>query len=311
MAQPRFSSFKLLCCFLTFVYFSSGETQVARLNEAATFSCNYDIPRKEMTNYRVYWQNAERVVQAYVRGRTVEELIDPSYVNRTTAIDVSNNLSITILSLQVSDEGTYECIVQELVGGQYKRVHKLDVKLSIRADFSDPIILVYKEEWSFPGWRITCASSKGYPSPKLFWLRNGKELIPFNTTTYQDSITRLYNIDSELHVNQTNNFSITCLIKYGDFHVSTNRTLQIDSPPEETLQPLIIVCIAISIFFFCTALILCLKRHHCRFCKQQEVGLCSIPQGPTVAVTEEEANDQALTLARVKPAATSGKVASV
>ncbi|XP_020841531.1 T-lymphocyte activation antigen CD80 isoform X2 [Phascolarctos cinereus] len=261
MAQTRLLPLKLLLLFPALACLSSGETQVARVNEPATFSCDYNIPKKEMTNYRVYWQNAERVVQAYVPGKKIEELIDPSYVNRTTAIDLSNNLSVTILSLQVPDEGTYECIVQKLVGGQYKRVHKLDVKLSIRADFSDPNILMHEGELS---QRITCSSSKGYPQPKLFWLKDGKELASFNTTIFQDPTTRLYSIDSELCVNQTNNFSLTCLITYGDFQVSTNVTLKRDVPPEPTLQPSIIASIVISICFFFIALILYLKRHHCQ-----------------------------------------------
>ncbi|XP_036602914.1 T-lymphocyte activation antigen CD80 [Trichosurus vulpecula] len=311
MAQPRLSPLKLLWPFLAFACFSSGETQVARLNEPATFSCNYDILVKELANYRVYWQNAERVVRAYVPGKKVEELIDPSYVNRTTAIDLSNNLSVTILSLQVSDEGTYECIVQKLVGGQYQRVHKLDVKLSIRADFSDPIILMNKEELSFPTWRITCSSSKGYPQPKLFWLKNGKEVTSFNTTILQDTTTRLYDIDSELHINRTINSSFTCLIKYGDFQVSANLTLQMVLPTVQSRQPLIIASIVTSICFFFIALILCLKRYHYRFCKQPEVGLYSVPQGPTVAATEEEGNDVVIPLAHIEPASTSGKAASV
>ncbi|XP_027723913.1 T-lymphocyte activation antigen CD80 isoform X2 [Vombatus ursinus] len=262
MAQTRFLHLDFLLLFSALACLVSGETQVARVNEPATFSCDYNIPKKEMASYRVYWQNAERVVQAYVPGKKIEELIDPSYVNRTTAIDLSNNLSVTILSLQVPDEGTYECIVQKLVGGQYKRVHKLDVKLSIRADFSDPNI--HEEGFFFSCWRITCSSSKGYPQPKLFWLKDGKELTSFNTTTFQDPTTRLYNIDSELCVNQTNDFSLTCLIKYGDFQVSTNVTLKRDIPFRRTLQPPIIASIVISICFFFIALILYLKRYHCQ-----------------------------------------------
>ncbi|XP_068926080.1 T-lymphocyte activation antigen CD80 [Petaurus breviceps papuanus] len=311
MAQPRISFFRFLW-FVLFFYFSSGETQVARLNEPVTFSCDCVIPMKEMTNYRVYWQNDKRVVQAYVPGKKVEELIDRSYVNRTTAIDLSNNLSITILSLQVSDEGIYECIVQKLVGGQYKRVHKFDVKLSIRADFSDPVIFVCEEELPFPTWRINCSSRNGYPQPKLSWLKTGMEITSSNTTTFQDPTSRLYNIESVLRVNRTNNFSLTCLIKYGDFQVSTNHTFEIFSKHKQTDQRLVfILSITISICIFLIALILCIKLYHHKFFKQPEVSLYSVPQGSTVAATEEEANNLVFPLAHGESAATSGKAASV
>ncbi|KAM9032154.1 T-lymphocyte activation antigen CD80-like isoform 3-T3 [Sarcophilus harrisii] len=274
MAQSRFSSLILLSFLLSLFCLSSGTGQslVARVNEPATFSCDYYIPKKEMANYRVYWQISGKVVQTYVHGKKVEEHLHSPFVNRTTVIDLAKNLSVTILSLQVADEGIYECIVQKMVGGQYKRVHKHDVKLSIRADFSDPIIDVNEEESPFPTWRITCSSSKGYPQPNLVWLNNGKELTSLNTTIFQDPTTKLYDIKSELHVNQSNNFSLTCLIKYGDFQVSTNNTL---------------------------------------LCKQPEDGLYSDAERPTMAATEEETNELVSQLTHVESAVTSDKTASV
>ncbi|KAM9032153.1 T-lymphocyte activation antigen CD80 [Sarcophilus harrisii] len=311
MAQSRFSSLILLSFLLSLFCLSSGQSLVARVNEPATFSCDYYIPKKEMANYRVYWQISGKVVQTYVHGKKVEEHLHSPFVNRTTVIDLAKNLSVTILSLQVADEGIYECIVQKMVGGQYKRVHKHDVKLSIRADFSDPIIDVNEEESPFPTWRITCSSSKGYPQPNLVWLNNGKELTSLNTTIFQDPTTKLYDIKSELHVNQSNNFSLTCLIKYGDFQVSTNNTLRKDPVNVPTFQPLIIASIVISICFSLITLILCLNRFHCQFCKQPEDGLYSDAERPTMAATEEETNELVSQLTHVESAVTSDKTASV
>ncbi|XP_051841299.1 T-lymphocyte activation antigen CD80 [Antechinus flavipes] len=311
MAQSTFSLLMFLSFLLNLFYSSSGQSLVARVNEPATFSCDYDIPKKEIANYRVYWQKSEKVVRTYVHGKKSEELFHSPFVNRTTPIDLLKNLSVTILSLQVADEGIYECIVQKMVGGQYKRVHKHDVKLSIRADFSDPIIKVNEEELPFPTWRITCSSSNGYPQPNLIWLSNGKELTSLNITIFQDPTTKLYDIKSELHVNQSNNFSLTCLIKYGDFQVSTNNTLRKDPVTVPTFQPLIIASILISICFSLIALILCLNRFHCQFCKQPEDGLYSDAERSTVAATEEEANELVNRLTHVESAATSDKAASV
>ncbi|XP_074070682.1 T-lymphocyte activation antigen CD80 isoform X2 [Macrotis lagotis] len=260
MAQTGLSTLILLVTYLGFVCSSSGETQIARVNEPATFSCNYNIPKKEMANHRIYWQKAGKVVQAYAPGKKVEDLIDLPYVNRTTPIDSSNNLSITILSLQVADEGTYECIVQKLIGGQYQRVHKYDVKLSIRADFSDPSVSVNEEDPSI--WRITCSSRNGYPQPNIFWMNNGKELTSFNTTIFQDPATRLYNVDSEVHVNRTTNLSLICLIKYSDFQLSKNITLKNDPGAVSTHQ-LIIIPTVISFFIFFIA-IMCVNRRNCQ-----------------------------------------------
>ncbi|XP_056649473.1 T-lymphocyte activation antigen CD80 [Monodelphis domestica] len=303
MAQPKLLHFMLLCLlYMAHAGLSSGETKVTRaVKEAVTFPCNYEIPEKERTYYRVYWQHDTKVVQAYVPGRRGEDLIDLSYVNRTV-MEMANNLSVTIFPLQVPDEGTYECIVQRLVGGQYKRVHKQDVQLSISADFPEPTTEVYEETGY---WRMTCSSRQGYPQPKLSWVNNGKVLTSVNTSIFQDPVTKLYDIQSELHINQTT-IPFYMLNRLWDSRVSANVTLP--KGPDSWSGALIIAATLPSIFFLIAMILLV---YQC-FYKHSEGGLYSPPQELTSVTTTEEGNGTESPVAHVNSATTSsGRAASV
>ncbi|XP_044525107.1 T-lymphocyte activation antigen CD80 [Gracilinanus agilis] len=308
MAQPKLLFFLLLCLLnMTYADLSSGEPKVTRaVKEAVTLSCDYEIPEKDRPYYRVYWQHTKKVVQAYVPGkRDKDHFIYPSYVNRTV-MEMSNNLSVMILSLQVPDEGIYECIVQKLIGGQYKRVHKQEVQLSIRVDFPEPNIQVHQISPS-GYWRMTCSSKQGYPQPKLSWVNNGKVLTSFNTSIFQDPVTKLYDIESELHINETNNSLYICSIHYGDSHVSTNATLP--KGQDSWSQASIIAPTLTSIIIFLIAMLLLVYK--C-FCKHSGGGLYSVPQELTAVTTTEEGNDMQSPVAHVNSATTSsGRAASV
>ncbi|KAM8769915.1 T-lymphocyte activation antigen CD80 [Rhynchonycteris naso] len=191
-------------------------TQLTKtVKDIAVLSCNYNISTEELTNVRVYWQKGHEVVQTVMPGKMQ---VSPKYKNRTI-IDVTNNLSVVILALRLSDAGRYTCVIQKYEKGSYKVVHLTEVILVIRADFPVPNITDLGTQ-STNIRRIICSTSGGFPKPHLSWLENGKELNATKATVSQDPETELYNISSELHFNVANNHNFTCSIKYGDLTVS-------------------------------------------------------------------------------------------
>ncbi|XP_053519150.1 T-lymphocyte activation antigen CD80 [Artibeus jamaicensis] len=198
-------------------YFCSGISQVVkRVKDTAVLPCDYNISADDLTKVRIYWQKKPKdVVLSVISG---EAKVWPKYKNRTIPT-ITNNPSIVILALQLSDSGIYDCIIQKPEKGVFQMVHLKPVSLLVRADFPVPSIT----ELGNPSTnikRIICSTSGGSPKPHLSWLENGKELNAINTTVTQDPESELYTISSELDFNVTDNHSFMCLVKYGDLMVS-------------------------------------------------------------------------------------------
>ncbi|XP_036901456.1 T-lymphocyte activation antigen CD80 [Sturnira hondurensis] len=217
---PKCSYLKLfqLLVLAGLFYFCSGISQVIkRVKDTAVLPCDYNISADDLTRVRIYWQKKKNsdVVLSVISG---EAKVWPRYKNRTIPT-ITNNPSIVILALQLSDSGIYDCIIQKPVKGGFKMVHSKSVTLLVRADFPDPSITDLGNP-STNIKRIICSTSGGFPEPHLSWLENGKELNAINTTVSQDPESKLYTISSELDFNVTDNHSFTCLVKYGDLTVS-------------------------------------------------------------------------------------------
>uniref|UniRef100_A0A8D2IEZ5 T-lymphocyte activation antigen CD80 n=1 Tax=Urocitellus parryii TaxID=9999 RepID=A0A8D2IEZ5_UROPR len=195
---------------------SSCISQVTKTVQGmAKLSCNYNISVDELSRVRIYWQKENKMVLSVISGRVQ---VWSQYQNRTIP-EITNNLSLVILALRLSDRGTYTCVVQKTKKGSFQVEHLTSVMLSIKADFPTPSI-TDSEHPSPDLRRITCSTSGGFPKPYLFWLENGEEVKAVNTTVYQDPETELYTVYSNLDFNVTSNHSFVCLIKYGDLSVS-------------------------------------------------------------------------------------------
>ncbi|XP_019508727.1 PREDICTED: T-lymphocyte activation antigen CD80 [Hipposideros armiger] len=235
---------------LAHLYFCSGITQVTKtVKDVAVLSCGYNISTDELKRVRIYWQKHDEMVLAVISGNVK---VWPKYENRTFT-DISNNLSIVILALRLSDNGKYTCVIQKNKTGSYKREHLSSVMLSVRADFPVPSITEL-ENPSTNLKRITCSTAGGFPKPQLSWLENGKELNASNTSISQDPETELYSISSELDFNVKNNHSFKCLVKYGDLTVSNSFDWQGYKPSPSFLKlpwygliPLLIILTVIVI----------------------------------------------------------------
>ncbi|XP_048201779.1 T-lymphocyte activation antigen CD80 [Perognathus longimembris pacificus] len=210
------TSLVLACLF----HISSGTERVFKaVKEMVTLSCGYQISLDELPRSRIYWQKNNQMVLSIISGDTK---VWPEYKNRTFC-DITNNLSLVILMLHLSDEGTYTCVVQKKIDQSYRREHLYSMALSLRADFPTPSITESGEP-SPDIKRITCSASGGFPKPRLSWLENGEDIKAFNTAISQDQETMMYNITSQLDFNMTIDYSFTCSIQYGDYFVSQNFT---------------------------------------------------------------------------------------
>ncbi|XP_033623954.1 T-lymphocyte activation antigen CD80 [Fukomys damarensis] len=208
-------------CSVTTVIIRGGRQVTKAVREAVILSCEYNISVNELERIRVYWQKDRQAVLSLTFGKTKKWT---GYENRTI-LDIPNNLSLVILTLRLTDRGTYSCVVQKPEKNGFKMEHLSSVMLSIRADFPAPSITDLGN-LSTNIKRILCSTSGGFPKPHLSWLENGEETDAVNTTIFQDPQTELFTVRSELHFNTTSNHSFKCLIKYGDATVSETFTWQ-------------------------------------------------------------------------------------
>lgn len=65
----------------------------------------------------------------------------PKYENRTFT-DITNNLSIVILALRLSDNGTYTCVIQKSERGSFRLEHLTSVMLLVRGQWD--FLIYYK-----------------------------------------------------------------------------------------------------------------------------------------------------------------------
>lgn len=102
------------------------------VKDVAVLSCGYNISTGELMKARIYWQKHTEMVLAVISGKVK---VWPKYENRTFT-DISNNLSIVILALRLSDSGEYTCVVQKNKTGSYKKEHLSSVMLSVRGGWN-------------------------------------------------------------------------------------------------------------------------------------------------------------------------------
>lgn len=98
------------------------------VKDVAVLSCGYNISTDELMIARIYWQKHTEMVLSVISGKVK---VYSKYENRTFT-DVSNNLSIVILALRLSDNGKYTCVVQKNKTGSYKLQHLSSVTLAVR-----------------------------------------------------------------------------------------------------------------------------------------------------------------------------------
>ncbi|XP_015673194.1 T-lymphocyte activation antigen CD80-like [Protobothrops mucrosquamatus] len=249
--EPKLFSLKgfFWLCLFKLLHSDSGilsqeVTKVAvQAGDEARLPCKITISTL-LESYYIYWQkptirgNRDKVVISFKNGKECEPEKDKSYKNRSK-ID-KQNLTLLISSVAINDSGTYKCIAIL----QNHREGEALIDLSVITPFSKPIILdnLSSERCDSTNLTLRCLSHGGSSRPEMFGFINKKAV---NWTSTVTSNKELFNITGTLQLNTTENMLVECLVRFSDFHVSTNYSLNmtkncsnITLPPLPPLSPL-------------------------------------------------------------------------
>lgn len=279
--------------FTSLVFAKEKKEFKAKLGERALLPCCYELPSPEsLNNYRVYWQTIQtEVIQAYSAGKPVpsSDRDNSKYVNRTE-MDLQN-LTLLISPVELSDNNTYECIVQELKNGVYQYKCAERVVLVVVADFSKPVISadVPKDACGSTEVTVSCSSHGGFAEPRVSGILNNMSVDW--QTNLSESKDSLYNVTAKLQLNLTEEIFLTCTIEYDGCTVSSNYTL--DKPkecpsPTPSPQGAIIASSLVLICIFLVAIALLFKYFWCHGCEQLRCSHYPVPQDPAVGTEMKE-----------------------
>ncbi|NXN09798.1 CD80 protein, partial [Indicator maculatus] len=249
----------------------------SKMGEKVGLPCCHEIPSLEsLHNYRIYWQKSTtEVVLAYAKGKKISE--NERYDNRTE-MD-TRNFTLWISPVEILDNGSYQCVVQELkpLQNSYVVCDK-HVTFFVTADFSKPNVTAeeFASSCESSEMMVTCSSHGGFPKPKVSGALDDKPVV-WNASRVSESSLSLYNVTAQLWVSVTEDISFTCSIEYNGFVKSTSLLLR---KTNDCIVPTVpppynvIIASSIIIIIFLLALTLAaryLPRHVCSpCCKPQD-----------------------------------------
>ncbi|KAM3836822.1 T-lymphocyte activation antigen CD80-like [Vipera latastei] len=284
--EPKLFSLKgfFWLCLFKLLHSDSGIlsqelTKVAvQAGDEARLPCKITIDTPP-ESYYIYWQKPipgkqDMVVISLKNGKESESEKHKSYKNRSK-ID-TQNFTLSLSSVTINDSGTYKCIAIL----QHHKKGEACIDLSVITPFSKPIILdnLSSERCDPTNLTLRCSSHGGSSRPEMYGFINKKAV---NWTSTVTSNKTLFNITGTLQLNTTENMLVQCLVRFSDFHVSTNYSLimtkncsNITLPPLPPLSPLpplpplisspfgIIVCSVVILIVLLVAVMLVILQYY-------------------------------------------------
>ncbi|NWR61309.1 CD80 protein, partial [Bucorvus abyssinicus] len=197
----------------------------SKVGDKVGLPCCRDISSvKSLSDHRVYWQkNTTEVVLAYAEGSKISK--NERYDNRTD-MD-TGNLTLWISPVEILDNGSYQCVVQNLSSKNPVVICDETVTLFVTADFSKPNITaeVTTSSCESAEMLVRCSAHGGFPKPTISGALNN-ESAAWNYTQWSESGLSLYNVTAELWVSVTKDINFTCSVEYSGFAKSTTLLLK-------------------------------------------------------------------------------------
>ncbi|XP_077689810.1 butyrophilin subfamily 1 member A1-like [Eretmochelys imbricata] len=182
----------------------------AILGENIVLPCHLS-PRISAENMEVRWFRSEffSVVHLYHGGKDQYGEQMPDYHERTELLKdgiLDGNVSLQILNIRSSDEGQYNCFVQD---GSFYEEALLELKIAGLG--SNPLISVASHQDG--GIRMVCLSAGWYPEPKVLWRDlSGKEL-PSLSEAKSLGDSGLFETENSIIIKERSNQNLSCLIR--------------------------------------------------------------------------------------------------
>ncbi|NWU29770.1 CD80 protein, partial [Dyaphorophyia castanea] len=243
----------------------------SKVGENVSLPCCHKIPSSEsLHKYRVYWQkNITEVVLAYSEGSMISK---HTRYQKRTEMD-RRNLTLHISSVEILDNGSYQCVVQR----NSVVVCDESVILFVTADFSKPNITaeVTADSCELTEMVVTCSSHGGFPKPRISGALNNVS-VEWNASWVSESSLSPYNVTGKLVLNVTKDVNITCSVEYNGFAKSTSLPLKKTNncivPPAPPPYNVITASIIIVITFILAITLAAryLPRHVCSHCCKRQ-----------------------------------------
>ncbi|XP_074927809.1 LOW QUALITY PROTEIN: butyrophilin subfamily 1 member A1-like [Chelonoidis abingdonii] len=162
-------------------------------------------------NMEVRWFRSDFLsfVHLYQHGKDQYRNQMPDYRGRTELLKAGitdGNVSLQILNIRHSDEGQYNCFVQD--GSFYEEAL---LELKIAALGSNPLISV--ESHQDGGIRVVCQSAGWYPEPKVLWRDPSGQELPSLSEAKSLGDSGLFETENSIIIKERSNQNLSCWVR--------------------------------------------------------------------------------------------------
>ncbi|CAM4559944.1 butyrophilin subfamily 1 member A1-like [Lepidochelys kempii] len=187
-----------------------GHPVTAIVGEAIVLPCHLS-PRMSAENMEVRWFRSKftSVVHLFQHGKDQYGQQMPEYRGRTELLKTGitdGNVSLQIVNIRSSDEGQYNCFVQD---GPFDEEAILELKVAGLG--SNPLISVESQQDG--GIRMVCQSAGWYPEPKVLWRDLSGQELPSLSEAKSLGDSGLFETENSIIIKERSNQNLSCWIR--------------------------------------------------------------------------------------------------